>query len=101
MCEERCDLPPARQQHVGHVAEWNDGENKEDYAYSPGGRGQHQGQHGQSSCDVPRSLETEPGASVSIRRRRLKAKASYDSFRTGKVETSDHNDPNGDEYGDS
>jgi len=81
MYGERRDFAPADKQHGGHVAEWDDGENKEDYAYSAVVCGQHQGEHGQSSCDVPCSLETEPRASVSIGAGGLRPKPS--TIRSG------------------
>ena len=71
---ERCGLSPTRHQDVGHVAKRDDGENQNKYAYRPPVRSQHQGQHGQSCCDVPNSFEAQPGTRVGVRGRQLGAK---------------------------
>ena len=43
MNRDRCNFSAARQNDVGHVAERDDGENKDSYAYGPAIRGEHQG----------------------------------------------------------
>src|SRR5215469_14224710 len=73
---ERCRLPPARPQNVGHVAKGDDGESKENNAHRPAIRGQHRGQHDQSGSDVANAFQAEPGTSVGIGCRRLQTKRS-------------------------
>jgi len=53
---ERGDPSPARRQNIGHVSKRDDGENQKNYAHRPAVGCQHQGQHGQSRCDVADSF---------------------------------------------